>query len=147
MDYSHALQRLRNHAIVAGSTFSETESFVFALWQAERESRTPDIRILCDDILSCLEVVNRELNTQHPSENISGKAKDLPRFLVADLSAILSVGWRNASSNLKLSKTFRDELASVLMKIGIAWDAVLAGDIDCIREEVDLNFFGISELD
>jgi hypothetical protein len=143
MEYSHALQRLRNHANVAGSTLSESESFLFVLWQAEREAQAPDIRSLFDDILSCFEAVNHTLNTRHPSNTISGKAEALPRMLVADVSAILSVGWSNywqSSSSEKFSESSRTEFAAMLVQIGLAWEAVLAGDIDNIREHTQTEF-------
>jgi hypothetical protein len=143
MDYSHALQRLRNHANGAGSTLPERESFLFALWQAKREAHSPDLRSLFDNILSCLEVVNHALNTRHPSGTVSGKAEVLPRSLAADVSTILYVGWHHVSqwsSSQKFSEAFRTELATMLEQIGIAWDAVLAGDIDDIREHVQTEF-------
>jgi hypothetical protein len=144
MDYSHALQRLRNHANVAGIALPEHESFLFALGQAEREEHPPDLRSLFDDILSCFEAVNHALNTPHPSGTISGKAEALPRFLVPDVSAILSVGWHYAlqwSSSQKFSEPFRTELATMLEQMGIAWGAVLDGDIDDIREHIQQNFW------
>ena|ERR1700677_2740356 len=143
MDYSHALQRLRNHANVAGSTLPERESFLFALWQAEREAHSTNLRSLFDDILSCFEVVNHALNTHHPSGSISGKAEVLPRSLVANVAAILSIGWHDFSrwsSSQKFSEPFRTEFAAMLVQIGIAWDAVLAGDIDDIRKHVQTDF-------
>ena len=138
MDYSHALERLRNHANAAGSTLPEGESFLFALWQAERQSLAPELRGLFEDILSCFEVVNHALNTQHPSDTLEGKAETLPRSLVADVSSVLSTGWSWYwcwASSEKFTATFRTGFATMLVQIGIAWDAVLAGDIDDIRED------------
>jgi hypothetical protein len=143
MDYSHALERLRNHANAAGSILPEDESFLLALWQAERQSHIPELRSLFDDILSCFVVVNQTLNTQHPSETIAGKAEALPRSLVADVSSILSEGWSyywRWTSNEQFTAKFRTEFAAILVQIGIAWDAILAGDIDDIRQEVETEF-------
>lgn len=143
MDYSHALQRLGNHANAAGTTLPEDESFLFTLWQAERQSHAPELRGLFEDILSCFEVVNHALNTQHPSDTIDGKAEALPRSLVADVSSVLSEGWsyywRWATSG-QFTPTFRTEFAAMLVQIGIAWGAVLAGDIDEIREDSQMEF-------
>ena len=142
MDYSDALKKLRNHANSPGSGLPESESFLFALWQAERQSCIPELRNLFDDILDCLETVNHELNTKQPSENIGGKAEAFPRSLVADVSGILSVSWRNYwqwSSSQQFTESFRTEFAVMLVQIGIAWDAVLAGDIDDIREDIRQN--------
>ena len=143
MDYSQALTKLRNHANAAGSTLPEGESFLFTLWQAGRQSRVPELRDLFNDILACLETVNHALNTEHPSDTVAGKAEALPRSLVADVSEILSTGWRyfwQWSSSQQFSESFRTELAVMLVQIGIAWDAVLAGDIDDIREHVQTEF-------
>jgi len=143
MDYSHALQRLSHHANAAGSTLPEGESFLFALWQADRQSHAPDLRSLFEDILSCFEVVNHALNTQHPSDTIEGKSEALPRSLVADISSVLSGGWNYCwrwASSAQFTPTFRMEFAAMLVQIGIAWDAVLAGDIDDIRENTQTEF-------
>jgi hypothetical protein len=143
MNYSQAFERLRNHANAPGSSLPESESFLFALWQAERQTRIPDLRNLFDDIHSCFEAVNHAINTPHPSDIIEGKAEALPRSLVGDVSSIFSTGWsyywRWASSE-RFTAPFRTELASALVQIGIAWDAVLAGDIDNIREHVQNEF-------
>jgi hypothetical protein len=75
------LQRISNHANAAGSIFPESESLLFALWQAERQAHAPELQILFDGILSCFEAVNHALNTQDPSGTIEGKAEALPRSL------------------------------------------------------------------
>jgi hypothetical protein len=143
MDYSQALERLRNHANAPGSSLPNNESFLFALCQASQQSRIPVLRDSFDDILACFEAVNLALNTQHPSGTVAGKAEALPRSLVADVSWILSDGWSyfwRWSSSQQFSQSFRTELAVMLVQIGIAWDAVLAGDIDNIREDVQIEF-------
>lgn len=107
------------------------------MWQAEAQAHAPELQRLFDDVFSCFEAVNHALNTQDPSGTIEGKAEALPRSLVADVSSVLSGGWsyywRWASSE-QFTATFRTEFAAMLVQIGIAWDAVLAGDIDDIRE-------------
>ena len=138
MDQTHAIQRLSHHASAA-----EGARFTFALWQAERQSHQPELGNLFDEILSCVETVNQALNTHNPSDAISGEAKVLQRSLVADISSVLSDGWscywRFASSG-RFSPTFRAEIAAIHVQIGIAWDAVLAGDIDDIREHVRTEY-------
>jgi len=143
MDYSHALKKLRNHANSVGSALPDDESFLLTLWQAERQSRMPELRSLFDDILSCFVIVNQTLNTQHPSRTIAGKAEALPRSLIADVSSILSHGWSyywRWTSSEQFTSKFRTEFAAILVQIGIAWDAILAGDIDDIRQEVETEF-------
>jgi hypothetical protein len=139
MDYSDALKRLRNHANTPNPDLPESESFLFEVWQAEREFRDPRLQNLFHDILDCFEAINHEINTKHPSNNVSGKAEALPRTLVADVSAILSVSWRRLlkwSATRKFTESFREEFANMLLKISMGWSAVLAGDIDDIREYI-----------
>lgn len=143
MEYSEAVLRLHNHANMPGTSLAESESFLFALWQAERQPDIPELRRLFEDLLDCLVVVNHAVNTEHPSGTIAGKLETLPRPLVADISAILSVGWSDYwrwSSNQQFTEAFRAEFAAKLVQIGIAWDAVLAGDIDDIRNHVQTEF-------
>jgi hypothetical protein len=145
MDYSQALQKLRQHA-----SASEGESFTLALYHAERQAPIPELRGLFDDILSCFEVINHAINTQHPSEAITGKADSLPRSLVANVSEILSVSWSHYlhwTSSDKFTATFRTELVLMVVQIGIAWDAILAGDIDDIREQVQAEFSARNYVD
>jgi hypothetical protein len=87
MDTSEAIQRLSHHASTA-----QDDSFTFALYQADRLSQPPELAALFEDILLCFVVVNHGLNTEHPSDNIDGKADVLERSLVADVSSILSEG-------------------------------------------------------
>src|SRR5437764_1077812 len=138
MDRLHAFQRLSHHANVA-----EVDSFTFAMWQAERHSHPPELGKLCDEILSCFETVNHGLHQDHPSDTIEGKADTLQRSLVADVSSILSQGWNHYwhwTSSRKFPATFCSDFAAMLVRIGIAWDAVLAGDIEDIREHVQAEF-------
>jgi len=137
MDYSQALQKLSKHAS------APEDSFSLALHRADRQSAIPELSSLFAEILSCFEVVNHALNTSHPSGTIEGKAEALPRSLVADVSSILSVGWSyywQWISSERFTVAFRTDVASMLVQISIAWDAVLAGDIDDIREHVQTEF-------
>jgi|HubBroStandDraft_6_1064221.scaffolds.fasta_scaffold970543_2 hypothetical protein len=143
MDYTQALQRLRNHANISGSDLPESESLLFVLWQAGRQAHIPETDSLFDDIFACLETVNHALNTKHPSETITGKAEALPRSLVADISVILSAGWSyywRWSRTKQFSEAFCGEFAGMLVRLSIAWNAVLDGDIDDIRSHAQEEF-------
>lgn len=143
MDYLQALQKLRNHANMPGTNLPESESFLFALWQAGRQLRIPELEPLFDDIIACLEIVNRAVNTEHPSDNIAGKLEALPRSLVGDISFILSDGWhyyRRWSASKQFTESFRTQFGVMLVQLGIAWIAVLDGDIDDIRDHVRIEF-------
>jgi hypothetical protein len=138
MDYSEALQRLKNHA-----SAPEGASFTLALYQAHRHATVPQLSSSFEDILSCFEAVNQALNGRHPSKTVRGKMETLPRSLVANVSSILSEGCsyhlRWVSSE-KFTDTVRAELASMLVQIALAWDAILAGDIDNLQEHVQAEF-------
>ena len=59
------------------------------------------------------------------------------------MSGILSGGWSDHfkwSQKGTFPKDFLDEFASILVRIGIAWDLVLAGDMDNIPEDTELEF-------
>ena len=132
---SLAARRLRHHASAA-----ESDSFTYALLQAERARTAPELGPLLADILKCLQAINSELNTARPSEAIEGKANVVARSLAADMSAILSEGWDSYfrwTSGSQFNEKHRNELATTLFQIGAAWNAVLAGDIDDIREHVE----------
>ena len=143
MEYSQALQKLRNHANAPGTGLPEDESLLLALWQAERQASIPKLQIFLDDILGCLEAVNHKFNTQHPSGSVTGKLEALPRSVVGDISAIISGGWNfywRWSLSQQFNEAFRLECATCLVKLGIAWNFVLDGDIDDIRKDVETEF-------
>lgn len=142
MNFEHALARLRNHANM-DARLPEAESFLFALWQSERQGQSPKLQPLFDDIIECLEVVNVAFNTKTPSETIAGKVESLPRPLVADVSVILSEGWAyhcRWTCNHRFDPDVLRDCATALAQIGIAWNAVLAGDIDNVREQIKTEF-------
>jgi hypothetical protein len=56
---------------------------------------------------------------------------------------ILSTGWRyywEWTSNRKFTESFCAELATTLVQLGYAWNVVLDGDIDDIREHIQTEF-------
>ena len=59
------------------------------------------------------------------------------------MSSILTAGWSyhfKWSQKQILPKDFLDCFASVLVRIGIAWDLFLAGDMDDIPKDTELEF-------
>lgn len=139
MNYDHAIQRLGHHAYVVAD-----DSFTYALWQADRQASDGDLRPLFEDLLLCFESVNHLFNTEHPSGTVEGKLDELDRSIVTSESKVLSDGWHYYwlwTSTGKLPVGVCHELASLLIQIGIAWDAVLAGDIDDIREHVQMAYW------
>ena len=68
MNYQHAVDRLWNHSNLPKSFSSENESLIFCLYIAERNNQPPQITSLVEDVIHCLELVNKELNGPNPSE-------------------------------------------------------------------------------
>jgi len=98
---------------------------------------------LYDDIVACFEVINRELNTERPSEASGGKAETLPRLAVGDIAFLLSNGWAcywEWTFIQKFTPEFRAEFGAMLVQLSMAWTFVLDGDIDDIAAEVRVNF-------
>ena len=59
------------------------------------------------------------------------------------MSGILSAGWRHYyqwQRRRLFDSAFTDQFGSMLVRIGIAWDQVLAGDIDDITVDAEREF-------
>jgi hypothetical protein len=145
VDYQEALARLANHANIPdkGTTLKPEDSFLYIAWQANQTKSPQDFRPLYSDILSCLGAVNLALNGPTPSESIQTNPPPVDAKLCYSISGILSGGWSDHfkwSQKRMFSQDFLDEFASLLVRIGIAWDLVLAGDMDNIPEDTALEF-------
>jgi hypothetical protein len=79
-----------------------------------------------EDVLRTLERLNYELNGPVPSQGLD-HTEQLPRRLAYALAEIMR--WVGDSSGNKTAAS----------KVEIAWNAVLAGDIDDLREHVQLE--------
>ena len=145
MDYSEAVKRLWNHANLPEqfSQLQKEESFCYALWQAERTKQQANLDWFYTDIMKCLEVVNRALNTDRPSESIEGRAQAIDREISYAISLTLSTCWLHHyrwTLHKLFPEAFLRDLASTLVRIGMAWDLILAGDIDEIRRDAEGGF-------
>ena len=89
MDYSEALKRLANHSNRPQGNSPETDSLSFVLWQADRDSRIPDLRNLCGDVSPVSKRSIMNLTANHPPRRL--KAKPRPcRLLAGDVARLLS---------------------------------------------------------
>ena len=143
MDYQEALTRLANHANMPEKGARPEDSFLYTAWQANQTKSPQDFRPLYDHILSCLGAVNLALNGPTPSESIQTKQSPVDAKLCYSISGILSGGWSDHfkwSQKRTFPQDFLDEFASLLVRIGIAWDLLLAGDMDNIPEDTELEF-------
>ncbi|HEV2860768.1 MAG TPA: hypothetical protein VGX48_07175 [Pyrinomonadaceae bacterium] len=142
MTYEQAYQRLLNHGNAVssgGGDMPDEESFLFAVRKAEKDKSPPALKQLYDDILSCLEAVNRHLNGDRPSEGAAGENSQLDQSLVYSMWSILHGGWeyhRRWELHGPFERPVRDELALTLWRISCAWGAVFDGDIDSLAGHV-----------
>ena len=93
MDYQHARTLLKRHAGVGLSTDDDLQSsLTAAVWELQRSGKSSDFAQTFREILSCLEVVNQEINGPIPSESV--ERVSLPDVeLVHAVSTILHAGW------------------------------------------------------
>ena len=142
MTYEEAYAKLLNHANLVSldaGNIAEEDSFLFALWKSGKDRTLPPIDKLYGDILACLEVVNRHLNGDTPSESLTEKASRLDRFLANAMWSITHNGWqyhRRWEFEHVFEQTIVNHLALTLWRISCAWGAVLDGDIDSLPDHV-----------
>lgn len=143
MTYAEAVLKLLIHAnIVPDSHMTrlpEHQSFLHDLYISGCEQKLANLNLPFEDIIDCLEVVNRELNGAIPSETIAEKKRDIPRDLVYAMSNIIADGlliYQRWAENDVFDLDTRKQLFKMISHINDAWTQVLAGDVDNLREEI-----------
>jgi hypothetical protein len=142
MTYEQANSRLLNHGnLVApdSSNVTDEEGFVSTLWKAEKVKSAPVLNHLYEGILSCLEVVNRHVNGDTPSETAAHEKQQLNRSLVNAMWYVIHKGWDHHlrwEQSRMFDQQARDNLALTVWRISSAWGGVLDGDIDSLAEHV-----------
>jgi hypothetical protein len=138
LTFEEARDRLCNHANLPGEQFPETESFCWALWDADRRRVAPELQSLFSDILACLEAVNVRLNGPVPSERDGPREDSTPIAEVAySIALIIDEGLeyhRRWSREATFTQAFRDQLEELVHRVAFAWCQVLASDIDDLLE-------------
>jgi hypothetical protein len=145
VNYDEALARLWNHANLPekSATPGPEESFLATAWKVQQTKTPRDFEQPYQDILKCLQAVNLSINGLVPSESIRPDPVPVDPTLCYCMSGILTTGWSHHckwSQKEIFSKDFLDKFASILVRIGIAWDLVLAGDMDDIPKDTELEF-------
>jgi len=142
MTYEQALARLRNHSDLEEQG-AEDESLLFAITKAGQADLSNLTRLL-HDVLACLAVANLELNGPRPSEASEQKNPDVISDLAYPVNGLI-VGllseyrlWKTTSQHHPAATLdfFRD----AALRIAMAWDMVLAGDIDDLIRELELEW-------
>jgi hypothetical protein len=142
MDYQHARTLLKRHAGVGLSTDDDLQSsLTAAVWELQRSGKSSDFAQTFREILSCLEVVNQEINGPIPSELV--ERVSLPDVeLVHAVSTILHAGWLLVvpqTSKPQHDSHFTRDLIPMFWAISHAWTQILEGDVDSLTEDLRLT--------
>lgn len=144
MDFESSRKRLLNHANLTYGLIDavDEESLLFVLFNADKSKLPPtELLPITQDIINCLEAVNKKWNGAVPS-NTSDGDKELERHLVFAVSQIIHSCWeyfRQWQESKLFEAEILNQLSFTAWSISSAWMAVLAGDIDSIAEEVEFE--------
>ena len=143
MNYEQALRRLSHHANLTEAEGEEGSSFVEILFEAKTAGVVPKLREPTEDLIACLDVVNRHVNGETPSASVgAGKERRIDRRLAYAIAAVITSGVEHFLWLVDDSAT--DDSSALAMgkdlwRVSCAWEAVLAGDIDSLPEHVELE--------
>ena len=142
MQYEQAFSILRWHVGFNDSpAFSGKKSFLDNVRAIEKGQSDVDLEGSTNEIIDCLESVNWHINGQIPSES-RNKQEQLPILLVGALSGILMLcldALMLGEQRKRIDALSVAGLGKAAWRIECAWNAVLDGDIDNIREHVELE--------
>jgi hypothetical protein len=142
LSYEQALEKLSHHANLTDAEEEGWSSFVGALFRAKRVGVISDIREPTEDLISCLDVVNRQINGQTPSASVNGeKYQRIERRAAYAVACTINSGveyflW--LVDNAAADGSAALAMGQNLWRISCAWEAVLAGDIDSLPEHLEL---------
>ncbi len=146
MNYEQALRRLSHHANLTDAEEEGWPSLVGILFEAKRAGVVPDLREPADDLISCLDVVNRHVNGETPSASAGAdRERRIDRRLTYAVAAVITSGvehflWLVDNPATDTSSALL-AMGKELWRVSCAWEAVLAGDIDSLAEHVELEEF------
>ncbi|HZN69573.1 MAG TPA: hypothetical protein VFB66_30135, partial [Tepidisphaeraceae bacterium] len=140
-DYERARLRLLNHANIPDVRLdSPHESFCYVLWRGEVSKVPPDLSPLATDVIACLETANREMNGQMPSSESGRQNARVLEDVAYAVSGIIASGiryHRRWSRRSTFDAPVLDAVEDATYCVALAWDQVLAGDVDELRREID----------
>jgi hypothetical protein len=143
VNYEQALRRLSHHANLTEAGGEGWSSFVGLLFEAKTAGVVPNLREPTEDLISCLDVVNRHVNGERPSASVGAdKKRRIDRRLTYAVAAVITSGveyllWSVEDSATDTSSALA--MGKELWRVSCAWEAVLAGDIDSLPEHVELE--------
>jgi hypothetical protein len=143
VDYEQALLRLSHHANLTEAEGEGWSSFVGTLFEAKTAGVVPNLREPTDDLIACLEVVNRHVNGETPSASVGAdKERRIDRRLTYAVTAVITSGVEHFLWSLDDSATDTSSALAMgkdMWRVSCAWEAVFAGDIDSLPEHVELE--------
>jgi len=122
------ISRLRYHAGLEEIAGAGIAPIAEALWQGSPAGDA------FSDILVCMEKLNHEMNGPLPSGDVRPKVSHFDRKL---LYAIYEIGRQISQAAEKAPPDRSASLCSLGRKFDAAWGAILAGDIDDIRDHIE----------
>jgi|SRR5215210_555629 len=143
LSYEQALQKLSHHANLTEAEEEDWSSFVGILFETKAAGVISDFRVPTDDVISCLDVVNRLLNGETPSASVNGdKERRISRRAAYAVAAIITSSVKYClwlMDNAAADRSSALAMERNLWRISCAWEAVLAGDIDSLSEHLELE--------
>jgi len=143
VDYERALQKVSHHANLTEAEEEGWSSFVGDLLDARATGAVPNLRESTDDLISCLDVVNRHVNGETPSASVGvGKERRIDRRVAYAVGGIITSGVEHhlwLMDNVATDRSSALSMAKALWRVSCAWEAVLAGDIDSLSEHLELE--------
>jgi hypothetical protein len=115
---------LRWHAGLGGWKGSSSP----AISEAAQTGDVDSLNAAWDDLIAALAAMNRELNGDRPSEVTGSGDDDVPRQVAYAISEMVRM--------LKQPTATDPSFVRVAGRVEIAWNAVLAGDVDDLSEHV-----------
>jgi hypothetical protein len=139
MDYSTALATLLNHAGLSKKKPS-ADDFTYTLYLISDKKAFRPVQGFTDEILDCFEIINKHLNGEQPSEAADeAKAQTVDRSLVYAVNNLLTTGRKYATwiqNESGFAPEAIQEMNRAVQSIELAWNFVLAGEFNSIKQEV-----------
>jgi hypothetical protein len=141
MTYQEAVAQLRNHSNLTQAEAGQ--SLLYGLWRADREGVPPDLSPYVENIVACLAAANLELNGSRPSETCERQNETVISDLAYPVSRLvvgLLARHRQWSMSGRFPTAVLEALRDAALRIEMAWDMLLAGDHDDLRNELEIEW-------
>jgi hypothetical protein len=139
MTFDDAVARLLNHANLPCEG-DPSESLLYLLRDAHKGGTMPDLSAAIADVLDCLEAVNLNWNGRPPSTTPdTDKEMRLDRWVVYSASIVVHGVWERYHEwreGRKFAPGVIENIGKLAWALSAAWEQVLAGDIDSLREDL-----------